>query len=569
MEKVVGVICFESVSVLKDWKKDEEVFAQRVSEQITSFLIDIEHKKVSEELSESEERYRTLVENASEAIVVFDMDKNYFLEANTNAEILFGVEREKLLNFNPSSVSPVFQFDGRSSEDASNKYLELAFEGKPQVFDWSYLNLSTGKEVLCEVRLIKLPSSASRLVRGSIIDVSERKMQERELRHLRNYLINIIDSMPSVIVGVDDKCIVTQWNKRSEDVSGISSENAIGKSLVELLPEYRDESTSILNSIKTGEIIYNKKQLKVTEAGKLYEDITIYPLTGQGEDGAVIRIDDVSELVRLEEIMVQSEKMLSVGGLAAGMAHEINNPLAGMMQTANVLSNRLGGRKHIQANIDAAEKTGTTLEAIEAYMDKRDIPRMLKTISEAGHRIASIVDNMLSFSRKSDGSTSTHDMNKLLDRTLDLAATDYNLKKQHDFKMINIKKEYDYNIPSIPCESAKIQQVILNILRNGAEAMQESGIEKPEFIIKTSIVKNTSMLKMEIEDNGPGMNNEVRRRIFEPFFTTKAVGVGTGLGLSVSYFIITENHNGKMSVESRKDSGSRFIIELPLEIAFE
>ena len=190
---------------------------------------------------------------------------------------------------------------------------------------------------------------------------------------------------------------------------------------------------------------------------------------------------------------------------------------------------------------------------------------MLKNIMKSGIRIASIIENMLSFARKSDASFSTHDPITLIERTLELAATDYNLKKQYDFKNITIVKKYASNLPMIACESSKIQQVILNILTNGAHAMFKNlNVSKPKFILRLQHETDSDMLRIEIEDNGPGMNEETSKRIFEPFFTTKPVGEGTGLGLSVSYFIITENHKGTMSVSSESGKGTNFILRIPL-----
>jgi signal transduction histidine kinase len=156
-------------------------------------------------------------------------------------------------------------------------------------------------------------------------------------------------------------------------------------------------------------------------------------------------------------------------------------------------------------------------------------------------------------------------LEELLDKTAELAATDYDLKKQYDFKKIEIQREYAGNLPAVPCEGAKIQQVLLNILRNGAQAMQAAGVQSPRFIFRTGFDDERNMAIVEIEDNGPGMDDETRKRVFEPFFTTKPAGVGTGLGLSVSYFIITENHDGEMEVESRPGTGAKFIIRLPVK----
>ena len=226
------------------------------------------------------------------------------------------------------------------------------------------------------------------------------------------------------------------------------------------------------------------------------------------------RIDDVTHKVRMEEMMIQSEKMLSVGGLAAGMAHEINNPLAGMLQTADVMAKRLSDMDTIPANRKAAESAGTTMEAIRSYMNTRGILRMIDTIKESGQRVATIVENMLSFARKSDTLSSSHDIGELIDKTLELAATDYDLKKKYDFKRIDIVKSYETDMPCIPCESAKIQQVLLNIFQNAAQAMQEDAVEHPRLLIKTGYEKKRDMVFVEIEDNGPGIDgNRTQARL--------------------------------------------------------
>ncbi|MBI9093084.1 MAG: HAMP domain-containing protein [Desulfobacterium sp.] len=406
-------------------------------------------------------------------------------------------------------------------------------------------------------------------VKQQIIDlnreIDERKLAEEELRHLRNYLTNIIDSMPSVLVGVDIDGRVTLWNKTAEQTTGITADAAQGKIISDVFPWMVSDMERITKSIRTREIKQRRKMPRLLENSTCYEDMTIYPLITNGVEGAVIRVDDVTDKVRMEEMMIQSEKMLSVGGLAAGMAHEINNPIAGMMQTASVMANRLSENINMPANLKAAEAAGTTMEAIRYFMEARSILRMITAIVDSGRRVAAIVDNMLSFARKSDAQISSHLLSELLDKTLELAAADYDLQKRYDFKKIEIKKEYDDKGSFVPCEGAKIQQVLLNIFRNGGQAMLDARIKDPKFIVRTRFERQRERVCIEIEDNGPGMDEATRKRVFEPFFTTKPVGMGTGLGLSVSYFIITENHGGEMAVESRPGSGAKFIIRLPLE----
>ena len=400
-----------------------------------------------------------------------------------------------------------------------------------------------------------------------IQEIGVRKEAEKELSILRRYLENIINSMPSMLIGLDRQGRVTLWNQKTEAATGVMMSDAYGKSFAEVLPRLAglvekasSEDTRGIKSIT--------KSLHIADSGEeRYENITVYPLTEEGFEGAVIRVDDVTENVRLEEMLIQNEKMLSVGGLAAGMAHEINNPLAGMLQTASLMQSRLGDLD-LPVNRRVAEEVGVSMKDIRVFMERRSIFKMLDAISISGKRMAAIVENMLSFARKGDASFVQHRPDQLIDQALALAATDYDLKKHHDFRTIHIQKNYAASLPLVPCEKAKIQQVILNILRNGAQAMQahvfKAGSE-PCFSISLSVDDASEMLKIEIGDNGPGMDKETQRRIFEPFFSTKSPGDGTGLGLSISYFIITENHGGTMDVVSEPDKGTTFIIRLPLQ----
>jgi signal transduction histidine kinase len=295
-------------------------------------------------------------------------------------------------------------------------------------------------------------------------------------------------------------------------------------------------------------------------------DVTIYPITAAGSDGAVIRLDDVTDRVRIEEMMVQSEKMMSVGGLAAGMAHEINNPLAGIMQNLQVIHSRI--MHPTERNTTAAIEAGTTLDAIQAYMKSRDLIKMLDSTAEAGRRAAKIVDNMLSFSRKDESNFEPTNMAELIDRSIELASNDYNLTKRFDFRHIEIVRDYD-ELEAIPCESSQILQVLLNLLSNSAQAVADRPADAPKPRITVRLKREQDIALVEIEDNGTGMNAETRKRAFEPFFTTKEVGQGTGLGLSVSYFIITENHGGTMHLSSAPGRGSRFSIRLPFKHRIE
>nr|WP_320190749.1 cache domain-containing protein [uncultured Desulfobacter sp.] len=397
-----------------------------------------------------------------------------------------------------------------------------------------------------------------------ISEIKVRKKAENDLQHLKNYLSDIIDSMPSILIGVDNHGIITQWNKKAQQATGISSESATGRLVHDVFPQMSSRMELIRQAISEQRVTSESRHTRTQNNQTVFEDVTVYPLRAKGVKGCVIRIDDVTQQVRMEEMMIQSEKMMSVGGLAAGMAHEINNPLAGMVQNVIVMKSRLEN-PDMPANQRTARELGISTTDIKHFMEKRGILRILEAIHSSGLRAAEIVNSMLSFARKSDADVSFHYPDQLLDQILELVATDYDLKKQYDFKSIKIIKEYADNLPMLPCESSKIQQVMLNILRNGAQAMQEANTASPMFTIRIYAETASQMICIEIEDNGPGMDEETRLKAFDPFFTTKPVGIGTGLGLSVSYFIITENHNGTMDVISEPGKGTNFIIQLPIQ----
>ncbi len=270
---------------------------------------------------------------------------------------------------------------------------------------------------------------------------------------------------------------------------------------------------------------------------------------------------DITERKKTATLMVQTEKMMMVGGLAAGMAHEINNPLGIIAQSAQNIQRRLD--PELSANQAAAEQIHLDFEKLQQYLDTRQISGFINSIREATYRASKIITTMLAFSRKSESHIEYAELGQLFDQVLELAANDYDLKKNYDFKRFAITKELSPDIPKIPISVLEIEQVLLNLLKNAAQAMYEAGTRNPQITLRTRCEQDFAVI--EIEDNGPGMPPEIRKRIFEPFYTTKETGKGTGLGLSVSYSIITNNHNGRLEVDSHPDSGTCFTIWLPLQ----
>ncbi len=391
-------------------------------------------------------------------------------------------------------------------------------------------------------------------------DITHQKAAQKALLNAKNYVGSIINSMPSVIIGVDRQGRVVHWNHGAGQMAGISEGRTSGMKLASIFPQLAPYGDDIKSAMDTREPVHMEKQYLVFDSGTIIADILIFPILSEETSGAVIRVDDISEQTRVREMMVQSEKMMSIGGLAAGMAHEINNPLSGMIQNIQVIRNRLS--RPLPANLEAAERHGLDLERLKNYMEDRRLFYMMDQVVDVGVRAGKIVDNMLSFSRKNDGEKSSHAIPDIVDATISLLEKDFNLRRHCDFRRLKIDRVFEDDLPLVPCEKSKIQQVLFNIVKNGVQAMSRAGTPDPRFTIRYFLERD--MAGVEIRDNGPGIPEQVQKRIFEPFFTTKPVGSGTGLGLSVSYFIVKENHNGDLSAVSGPGHGAAFTIKLPL-----
>ena len=406
------------------------------------------------------------------------------------------------------------------------------------------------------------PIRREREVVGSVVtfvDVSERRSAIAETQRMKAYLKNIIDAMPSILMGVDAEGCVTEWNHGAEQVTGVSATAAAGQDFLTLFPALASQSDHVIAAIH-GEGMVHSARLSIEISGETREvDVIIYPVDVHGTRGAVIRVDDVTERVRIEQMMVQTEKMMSLGGMAAGMAHEINNPLSAILQGAQNIARRMS--PHLPANRRAAAEAGIDLDALAHYLESREILHFLATIQSAATRATRIITDMLAFSRCSEAQFAPFDVTEILETVVRLAASDYDLRRHYDFRRIEIVREYEPSLPPVPCDRTEIEQVLLNLVKNAAQALAEVS---PPHRITLRTRREEEVACIEVADTGIGMNESTRSKVFEPFFTTKPVGIGTGLGLSVSYFIITEQHHGSISVTSEIGKGSVFTVRLPL-----
>jgi signal transduction histidine kinase len=288
-------------------------------------------------------------------------------------------------------------------------------------------------------------------------------------------------------------------------------------------------------------------------------------VTGSQENSARLQaaVEEARHLKGvLEDLMVRSERMAMINGLSAGFAHEINNPLGAIMQHAQNIERRIS--PDLPANLETAREAGIDLDGLRDYLDKRGVPGFVAPIREAGARASKIVTSMVRYSRTREIIRETADLAAVINQTLELATNDYDLKKRYDFRRIEVVRDFDPALPQVVMTVIDIEQVLFNIIKNAAQAMEASSlIRKPRITLRTR--QEQGSVLVEIEDNGPGMEEVVQRRIFEPFFTTREDAVGSGLGLPVSRSIITRGHHGNIAVRSQPGEGTCISISLPLD----
>ncbi len=263
---------------------------------------------------------------------------------------------------------------------------------------------------------------------------------------------------------------------------------------------------------------------------------------------------------REQSLMLQNEKMLMIGGMAAGMAHEINNPAGIISQELQNLKRRLS--PELPANRTVASRLGIDMDLLADYLDNREIPDFMDHIDQGVRRICSIVSNMLQFSRQEGQTLRPAAIIDLVNQALELAANDYDLRKNYDFKGIEVSIEADPDMKPVYLIITEIEQVLINLIKNAAQALY--GQQKERRIRIVSRQQN-GWATIVIQDNGPGIAKELHTRIFEPFFTTKDIGMGTGLGLAISYAIVVEHHKGRIEFSSPSEGGACFTIWLPVE----
>ncbi len=347
-----------------------------------------------------------------------------------------------------------------------------------------------------------------------------------QIERLKDFSENIVESLKVGVLAVDLNGCVDSWNTQMEELLGIVRSAAIHRPIQDVLPTDLAAEIQARAGDEHVSSIY-KFRLHARGGRQLVVNISIAPLVGKAGEklGRLILVDDVTQRERMEEQMVQNEKLTSLGLLAAGVAHEVNTPLAVISNYIQMLARQLPG----------------------------DDPRhkLIERIVKQTFRASEIVNNLLNFSRTGAAEFAEVDLNSVVEETLSLV--------HHPFKSarVNVIKSFEQPLPPVLGSTNRLQQVFLNLFMNARDAMPNGGM------LEVRTWARNGSVEVEVTDTGVGIPRDSLTRIFDPFYTTKATGRGTGLGLSVSYGIIKE-HAGKIDVRSTPGKGTSFRLEFPV-----
>jgi PAS domain S-box-containing protein len=500
-------------------------------------------------------RYEFIVNSNLFGVIVLDGDSGAVVSVNEYVLHLTGNSRHDVVG------KKIWNVDAFKHINVREKiFIELQKNGFAS-FESVNLECRNKSMTLVSLSCSKYYEQSKRMMQVLVSDVTDRDLAMEELLKAKNAITSVLDSLPSSIISIDKNFQIINWNIAASKRFKMTSPHHLTL-LLEALPDFKQHVDSITLALDQGITVAQDCNMIDLDGNTTPINFAAIPLAFEGVVyGVLIRLNDLTEQVRIERLLANTDKMMALGGLAAGMAHELNNPLSGMLMGAQNIMRQLYA--DLQPNKDAAAGCNVGIEAVRCYTDARNIRAELNAIMDAGKRASQIIASMLNFTRESSSHFQDASLLVLMEKAISIASIDYDLKKKYDFRQIEITREFEPHFPNILCAPSEIQQVLLNLLRNSAQALASPPpTEMPRIILRLYVEQASAVI--EVEDNGPGMDEKVRNKIFEPFYSTKSPGEGTGLGLSVSYFIITRAHGGSIKVESQPGHGARFVIHLPL-----
>ncbi len=514
---------------------------------------DLDHWHQAEQEIAAERRLRLVVEAAPNAVVMINAAGEIVM-VNAQAEQVFGYSRAELLG-QPMEMLVPQRFRGNHPD------LRRAFFADPSPRPMGagrdlFGVKKDGNEFPVEIGLNPIETDEGPMVLAAVVDITERKTAElalRESEHRARSLAAIVELSDDAIVSTTLDGIVTTWNKAAEHIFGYIAAEMIGQSILRLaVPGHSDELVEILGRIKRGERVHHYETIRRHKGGRILRiSLSVSPIYDAGGRliGASKVSRDITTAKRAEATLKESETRLlelnaellhvsrlsAMGQMAAMVAHELNQPLTAI--------------------------TNYT-EAARALLDRGGdlpLPRIINAMDRVGEqaiRAGQIIQRLRGFVSRGDSERRIEPISPLIKETTELALVGMTQKG------VSIKFEDDPADVSILADKIQIQQVLLNLLRNAAEAVVDT--ECPDIVLRTEV--SDTAVQISVIDNGPGLPEEVQAKLFQPFVSTKKTGMG--IGLSICHSIITA-HNGRLWTEANPDGGTIFYLALPTAPAGE
>lgn len=510
---------------------------KRVVEQleVAERLAEVESK-----LLKSEERYHDLIEFANAGIIVAEGD--VITDINKRAEELYGYEKDELIGQSPRLLTP---------EQYWAKHYEVLEEvakygrSKTSMFEEEGIR-KDGTFFPLEISF-SLTGKKNKTVIGVIRDLTERKKRENEIREAKEFLENLFQTSTDAIMVTDAGGYITMVNGAMEGMVGYGREELLGMHTGRFTPRdegVKSQALKIMERLFNEGKVYGQESLWLKKDGQqIFVEFNLSLL--KDKDGTIVGgvnfIRDVTEKKKMEQQLLQSEKLKSLGELAGGVAHDFNNILAAILGRVQLL------RKQLAPPMGKTEKRGSAI----------DLEKGLEIIERASLDGAETVRRIQEFCRRRGDQKDfvQVDLNELIENALEFTKVKWADEVQSRGIKIEISKALS-SLPPIMGSASELREVFTNLINNAVDALPRGGE------IRVQSCMNTEWAVITIEDTGGGIPLSIKDRIFDPFFTTKGPQ-STGLGLSVSYGIINRHH-GTITAESMEGKGTAFTIKLPL-----
>lgn len=506
-----------------------DISAYPTKSGISVFVKDItEIKRGEKVLRESEERFRDLADLLPQTICETDIEGKITF-VNRNAFNMFGYSPPDL-----DAGLTIWQMIAPADLNKARENIQRILMGEDSggtEYTAQRKDGSTFPVLVYTNSFIREDKPTG--LKMIVVDITERKQAEEALKTSLEQYHDLYEEAPNAYFSVGTDGCIKMANHRATELLGYSMGELIGKPVIDLYaatPAGKAKASNIFQQfINVREIGAEELQMLTADGRELWITLSVKPVVD--ENGRVVQsrsvVVDITERVKMREQLIMQDRLASIGQLVSGIAHELNNPLTGVIGFSDMLLER-----------DLPE----------------DIKEDLETINHEAKRTANVVKGLLTFARKQKIEKESSDINSIIQGILQLRSYEQRVSN------IEVNTRFAHDLPQIFGNGSQLQQVFLNIITNAEQAMLEAH-ERGRLTITTEQVGN--MVRASFTDDGPGIAKESLGHLFDPFFTTKEVGKGTGLGLSISHGIVSA-HDGKIFAESQLGKGATFVVELPV-----